>query len=251
MILNLRLEKRTNRDTTQIDDQTNTCFSDRRMPFRLSYNSRLSTMGLRLHPTPLHDTLGRQVLGAFAKPTTEPDTAGFLELMTNSEEELNCGGEPIIRTPDLLVAYMAPPAQKEDPKHVAVLEVGLTQPYNELRDLVDAWFESRPALNTVLIVKLEEKPRYVRHSNVRHVLKRGAENFPSLNNIRVRDIQETNPDDPASALSIYGMPVLGRITGFMEVWTRDTKAGKPTQKGERIVRLQRTLMQHTYPTCEH
>lgn len=186
----------------------------------------------------------QEVLTAFAKPTYELDVVGTLGLKTRSEAKLVREGLPIIRTPDLLVQYRPPLAQEKDFKEVAVLEVGFTQSYNNLRGLVDVWFESRPSPKTVLIIKVTESPRYVRHTNVRYVLEQGVEHFPSVDNIHIRDIQGCKTSH--GALSIYKMPVLGRITAFMEVWVREPTTGKPMLDRERIVRSQRFLLCNTF-----
>lgn len=206
------------------------------MPIRLTFHPRFSTTELLQSPTPLHDSLASEVNRSFMRPYTEGEEAGHLVTVRGTAEELMVGEERIIRTPDLLIAYRPPESQDDDEQPMVVLEVGFTQSYDSLRRWVDTWMAGKPTLKMVLLVKMKEHPRYVRQVNVDYVLEKGVGKFPAASEISFRDVEESNPGQRGGPLSMYGMSVLGRVTGFLEVWVRD-ETGKGVMRGEPIVCL--------------
>lgn len=197
----------------------------------MSYNPQFSTAELRKHPpAPLHESLGNRIHDAFIKQT-DPERVGYLDLSDGEEVDLDDGREKSFRTPDLLFTIVPPQSLKQDPQDVAVLEVGLSQSYKDFRGCVGLWFEGNSMIKMVFLVKLTESPRYSQKANVEHVRESGLQNFPTT--ISVRDVQ-SDPNDPAGCLSIHGVQMMGKLTGFMEIWVRDEESSKPAQKGERI-----------------
>lgn len=75
--------------------------------------------------------------------------------------------------------------------------------------------------------------------NVQYVLEKGVDEFPAVDEINLHDLEESDPGECGGSLSIYGMLVLGRMTGIMEVWVRDEETGIGVKKKESIVCLQK------------
>lgn len=102
------------------------------------------------------------------------------------------------RTPDILLKLIG--AKTGFRSSVAVLEVGLSQPAEELRDWAKIWLEGLPTMRIALLVKLTENPPYKSSRFIAHVLERGLESFPSPHEVRYRRTQLQNPSDPRSAI---------------------------------------------------
>jgi hypothetical protein len=145
------------------------------------------------------------------KPT-DLANVGYLDLKNGVEVELDDGREKSVRTPDLLFTHVPPQSWEQDPQDIAVLEIGLSQSYKDLRRCVDLWLRGSSTIKIVFLAKLTESPRYPWKANIEHIQECGLQNFPTT--ISVRDVK-SDPNDPAGCLSIHGMRIINRLHGIM------------------------------------
>ena len=93
------------------------------------------------------------------------------------------------------------------------------------------WLKKSSDVKLACLVKFSEKPNY-----------RGPRNLPetilATKSLPVKTIEAhlyKNIENRDGMLFVHGVKLMGRVTGFWEVWTKDSETGKAVRRGERMV----------------
>lgn len=113
-----------------------------------------------------------------------------------------------------------------------VVEVGLSENYEDLCEVAATWLNGKPSIQLVILVKITENPGWTSMSSVGDY---ELEEAKKLLRSRTLDLEETEPrlDDITDSLTFKGMPLVNAMTVFMELWKRD-EDGNPVRSGDRL-----------------
>jgi len=100
-----------------------------------------------------------------------------------------------------------------------ILEVGFTEPYSMLVQDAKKWIEGREAACIVMIVNMEENPAYKCPTRNLCDEEFSQLGFPPRREISMETFTLQGPYGPAC---YKGLQWVGRVTGFMEIWKRDS-----------------------------
>ena len=203
----------------------------RRFP-SYSYNSATGKLTTQCAPSPVHENLVSTVFTAF---TT---AVGGLPLLIRSSISVVTGDEFTAfkgaysfskRIPDLAIKSTN---DKGDTDIKFALEVGLSETYEELLEDARLWLEGTSTVSMVLIIKLEENPRYKCPTSCLTDDEFAQLMFPPRSDIKggLFDF-----DAPYGPVSYKGYRWCGGITGYMEFWARDGVTGMANQITNRMV----------------
>jgi len=109
-----------------------------------------------------------------------------------------------------------------------ILEVGLSEPYEKLRQDAELWLNGTETVEIVMVIKLHEEPPY--HCPTQDLLddEFNGLQFPSKEAI---NDQLFFVDDDYGPARYKNYVWVGRITGFVELWGRDEVSGLATPLG--------------------
>ena len=119
--------------------------------------------------------------------------------------------------------------------YTAVVEIGLTETYEELVDDAKLWIEGNRDIRTVILIKVEEIPRY--HSPVSKLEDDEVEDlgFPDPEGLRTTLITPKDPNDSFGPLQMNNLVWVNKMSVFLEIWKRDAVNGEAKQQGTRSV----------------
>ena len=132
------------------------------------------------------------------------------------------------KTPGLAVEF--PNANGDlDPKFI--LEVGFSEPYEDLAQAAKLWLEGKPQVSVVMIVNFEESPPF----------RCPAHDLDEEQLLQFPDDVETERQqfivhDSYGPITYRRLQWVGRFpTVYAEVWRRDAATGFAVQSGNRVV----------------
>ena len=134
------------------------------------------------------------------------------------------------KIPDLAVEF----TDGNGPLHPKfILEVGFSEPYEDLVQAAKLWLEGKPQVSVVMIVNFEESPPFrcpARDLDDEQLLQL---QFPDDVETEWEQFITHNNYGP---VTYRGLEWVGRFPSvFAEVWRRDTATGFATQSGNRVV----------------
>lgn len=215
-----------------------TCFS---WP-SISFNSRTCTGVIQWMPSPVHETFASPFIGSHALGTQDlrPEIARQIDAV-GSQRVGAFGGayEGSKKEPDVLFKYSQP---NDNVLYTAVVEIGFTETYEELVEDIKLWIEGNMNMRTVILIRVEENPRYRSPTS-----KLEDDEVKELRFLNLRDLNPsmavlTDPNDSFGPLQIHNLVWVGEMSVFLEVWKRDTVNGKAKQQGTRSVSCTPFLM---------
>lgn len=119
--------------------------------------------------------------------------------------------------------------------YTAVVEIGFSETYEELLDDVKIWIEGNRDVRTVILIKVEENPRY--HSPVLKLEddEVDAFGFPHPRELKTSMVVLKDPNNSFGPLQINNLVWVNKMSVFLEIWKRNPVNGEAMQQGIRSV----------------
>lgn len=201
----------------------------------ISFNSRSCTGIIQWMPSPIQEIL--------ASPFIRSDTIATQNLRSQIARRTNAVGNQRVgaftgayegskKEPDVLFKYKG---QDHKVLYTAVVEIGFAETYEELIDDAKLWIEGNKDIRTVILIKVEENPRY--HSPTSKLEDeevKGLE-FLDLKDLDTSIVIPKDPNDSFSPLQINNLIWVHKMSVFLEIWKRDAMTGEAKQQGTRLV----------------
>ena len=186
-------------------------------------------------PSPLHETHSSPFIGsnAFATQKLRSEIARQSNVVGTQRLGTFTGAyEGSKKEPDVLFKYI-----EKDHKvsYTAVVEIGFAETYQELVDDVKIWIEGNRDIRTVILIKVEENPRY--HSPIRKLGDDEVEGlgFPDPKDLDTSIVIPKDSNDSFGPLLINKLVWVNKMSVFLEIWKRDAVNGGAKQQGTRSV----------------
>ena len=214
----------------------------------ISFNSRSCTAIIQWMPTPVHETFASSFIRSDVVATQDlrPEIARQIEVVGNQRVGAFAGAyEGSQKEPDVLFKYVG---QDHKVLYTAVVEIGFAEKYNELIDDVKLWIEGNRDMRTVILIKVEESPRYysptinLEDDEVKDL------GFPDARDLDTSMVILKDPNDSFGPLQINNLVWVGKMSVFLEIWKRDTVDGEAKQQGTRSVSCTSFLL-FSYNVC--
>ena len=146
------------------------------------------------------------------------------------------------KEPDVLFKYNG---QDDNVLYTAVVEVGFAETYKELIDDAKLWIEGNRDIKTVILIKVEENPRYCSPTSKLEDDEIGNLDFSDRKDLRTSMAILKDPNDSFGPLQINNLVWVNRMSVFLEIWKRDKVTGEAKQQGTRSVsRISFPLLRH-------
>lgn len=186
-------------------------------------------------PSSLHETLASPFIeaGAIARLDLRAEIARRVSIVANQKIGAFTGAyEGSKKAPDVLFKYKR---QNGKVSYTAVVEVGFTETYEHLIDDMKLWIQGNRDVMTVILIKVEEDPRY--HPPTRNMNEDEVRNldFPEPRDLDTSMVILKDSNDSFGPLQINNLIWVGKMGMFLEIWKRDTMNGEAKQQGTRSV----------------
>ena len=202
----------------------------------ISFNSRTDTGIIQWMPSPVHETFASPFIGSHAGATQDlrPEIARQLEVVGSQRVGAAFRGayEGSKKEADVLFMYEH---QNGDVLFTAVVEIGFTETHEELVEDVKLWIEGNRDIRTVVLIKVEESPRYcspISKMEDDEVMDLG---FPDPKDLKASMVVLKDSNDSFGPLQIKNLIWVGKMSVWLEIWKRDTVSGEARQQGTRTV----------------
>lgn len=136
------------------------------------------------------------------------------------------------KEPDVLFKYRQ---QDHHVSYTAVVEVGLSETYEELMEDVKMWIEGTHDLRTVILIKVEEDPRYQSPTSKLDDDEIMALVFPHHRDLDPSMVVLEDPNDSFGPLQLNDLTWVGKMCIFLEIWKRNETTSDAKQQGPRMV----------------
>ena len=201
----------------------------------ISFNSRSCTGIIQWMPSPLHEVFATPIIISNAVATQElrSEIAGQINVVGTQRVGAFTGAyEGSTKEPDVLFKYEG---QDQNVLYTAVVEIGFTETYEELIDDAKLWIEGNQDIRTVILIKVEENPRY--HSPTSKLEDDEVEDlgFPDPKDLRTSLVVPKDLNDSFGLLQINNLSWVNKMSVFLEIWKRDAENGEAKQQGTRSV----------------
>ncbi|KAK3175170.1 hypothetical protein OEA41_002416 [Lepraria neglecta] len=207
-------------------------YDDLRWP-SISFNSRTSTGIIQWMPSPVHESL--------ASPFSESNGVAKQGLRSEVARRIRVAGTQRVgaltgayegsnKEPDVLFKYRG---QDHKVLYTAVVEIGFTETYQELIDDVKLWIEGNRDIRTVILIKVEENPRYSSPASKLEDDEVKDLGFPDHKDLDTSMVSLKDPNNSFGPLQINNLVWVGEMGVFLEIWKRDTINGEAKQQGTR------------------
>lgn len=134
------------------------------------------------------------------------------------------------KEPDVLFKYKG---QDHKVLYTAVAEIGFTETYEELIDDTKLWIEGNKDLRTVILVKVEENPRYQSPTSKMEDHEVEDLGFPGPDDLDTSMVIPKDPNDSFGPLQINNLIWVNKMGVFLEIWKKDAVNGEAKQQGTR------------------
>lgn len=201
----------------------------------ISYNSQSGTGIIQWIPSPVHEV--------FATPFIKSQAIATQDLRSEITNQLAVVGNQTVgsftgayegskKIPDVLFKYEG---QDQIVIYTAVVEIGFTETYDELIDDVKMWIEGNRDIRTLILIKVEESPRY--HSPISKLNDNEARGlgFPHSRDLNTSMVILKDPNNSFGQLQINNFVWVDEMSVFLEIWKRDPVNGEAKQLGIRSV----------------
>jgi hypothetical protein len=137
------------------------------------------------------------------------------------------------KVPDLWLSYWED-GPDSVPRIIFITEVGFREKYEDLKQSMVLWLEGNPDVKMAFLVKFKESPQYRSPVDAANLPEALLKDVP-LPIHEIRPKIEEGIGKQQGSLLIHGIKFAGEMTGFLEIWHRDSRTGKATQLGKQIV----------------
>ena len=129
-----------------------------------------------------------------------------------------------------------------------MVEIGFAETYKELIDDVKLWIEGNRDMRTVILIKVEENPRYYSPTSKLEDDEVKDLGFPDPRDLDTSMVILKDPNNSFGPLQINNLVWVGKMGVFLEIWKRDTANGEAKQQGTRSVSCTSFLL-FSYNVC--
>lgn len=221
-----------------------TCFS---WP-SISFNSRSYTGIIKWMPSPVHE--------AFTSSFYESYAFAIQDLRSEITKQLNVVGTQKVgaftgaykgskKEPDMLFKYKG---QDRKVLYTAVIEIGFSETYKELIDDIKMWIEGNKDIRTVILIRVEENPRYRSPISKLEDDEVKSLDFPHFRDLDTSMVILKGRDNSFGPLQIINLVWVNKMSVFLEIWKRDPVNGEAKQQGIRSVSCTSFLL-YRYNAC--
>ena len=186
-------------------------------------------------PSGVHEELTSSFIesNAIAKQDLRPDIVRQLSVVGTQRVGAFRGVyEGSKKEADVLFKYRQ---QNRHVSYSAVVEVGLSETYEELVKDVKLWIEGNHDVRTAILVKVEEDPRYLSPISKLDDDQIVALGFPHHRDLDPCMVVLEDPNDSFGPLQLNNLTWVGKMSTFLEIWKRDETTGDAKQQGPRMV----------------
>ena len=193
-------------------------------------------------PSGIHQTLTSPFIASNAIATQDlrPDIVRQIQVVGSQRVGAFRGAyEGSKKEADVLFKY------RQQNRHIsdtAVVEVGLSETYEELIEDVKLWIEGNSDIRTAFLIKIEEDPRYRSPTSKLENDQIVALGFPHHRDLDPCMVALEDPTDSFGPLQLNGLTWVGKMSIFLEIWNRDETTGDAKQAGPRMVSYSRFVM---------
>ena len=183
---------------------------------RYEYDGTNHVAIVQLMPTPINGMVHSSIQNNFAVALSSMSLAVRRQFRAQGavDQILQHGQYFSVKAPDfeLLSDVEGDGVQRS----VMVVEMGFSQSYESLRQDVEEWFNGSPSMRMVILVDINEKPRY----------QNPLRGLPAKDIIRLlaattkQEAVEPQPGFPWAGFYLRGFPFVGVLEGNLEVWIR-------------------------------
>ncbi|KAL9135267.1 MAG: hypothetical protein Q9175_003535 [Cornicularia normoerica] len=199
----------------------------------ISFNSRSCTGIIQWMPSPVHETLASPFIksAAGAEQDLRSEIVRQIDVVGTQKVGAFAGAyDGSNKEPDVLFKYKG---QDHKVLYTAVVEIGFTETYEELIDDVKLWIEGNRNMRTVILIKVEENPRYSSPTSKLQDDEVQDLGFPDPRDLDTSIVTQKDPNDSFGPLQINNLVWVGKMGVFLEIWKRDTVNGEAKQQGTR------------------
>lgn len=186
-------------------------------------------------PSGVHETLAAPFLRSqgIATQNLQPDVLDRMQVVGPQLVGAFGGAyEGSKKEPDVLFKYRQ---QNRYVSYSAVVEVGMSETYEELIEDVKMWIEGNHDIRTAILIKVEEDPRYLSPTSKLDDDQIVALDFPYYRDLNPSMVVLEDPHDTFGPLQLNGLIWVGKTSVFLEVWKRDETTGGAKQHEPRMV----------------
>lgn len=214
---------------------------DKKPPGHIFFDTNSSRLSISVHlsrHTPLHQSTTQTIQDAFQ--TVSRDKLGEYESDERFMFSHYGGTKPkagfcdfTTKEADLVIEYV--PDAESVSRPFFVVEVGVTETYEELVRTLQFW-RDLPDVGMVVLVKFHECPEDI-----------GKKSFEAFSDEVLADAKgavgvdgrgfRLCDDRCDGVMRAYGIPLIGRIIGFLELWEFNHGTGEVRRRGDRVVSL--------------
>lgn len=170
---------------------------------------------------------------AFATQDLRSEIARQIDVVGNQRVGAFTGAyEGSNKEPDVLFKYKG---QDHKLLYTAVVEIGFAETHEELIDDVKLWIEGNRDMRTVILIKVEENPRYYSPTSKLEDDEVKDLGFPDLKDLDTSIVIPKDPNDRFGPLQINNLVWVSKMSVFLEIWKRDKVNGEAKQQGTRSV----------------
>ncbi|MCJ1399646.1 hypothetical protein MMC11_002848 [Xylographa trunciseda] len=200
----------------------------------ISFNARTCTGIIQWMPSGIHEVLASPFIGSneIATQDMRPDVLSRINAVGSQKVDAFTGAyESSKKEPDVLFKYAQ---QNRDVLCTAAVEIGFAETYEELVEDTKLWIEGNHDIRTVILIKVEEDPRYsspasrLEDDQIREL------DFPDFRDLRHSMVVPQDPNDSFGPLQLNGLIWVGKMSIFLEIWKRNETTGKAMQQGIRM-----------------
>lgn len=186
-------------------------------------------------PSPVHANFASTFIGSDALATQDLRSEIAMQLDAVGPQgvtDFTGAYEGSKKEPDVLFKYKG---QDHNVSYTAVVEIGFAETYEELMDDVKLWIEGNRDIRTVILIKVEEIPRYYSSTSKLEDDEVRDLGFPDPKDLKTSIVTAEDPNDSFGPLQINNLVWVGKMGVFLEIWKRDTVNGEAKQQGIRSV----------------
>ena len=202
----------------------------------ISFNSRTCTGIIQWMPSPVHEMFASPFILSYGGATQDlrPEIARQIDVVGNQRVGAAFRGvyEGSKKEPDVLFKYEQ---QNGDVLYTAVVEIGFAETCEELLEDVKLWIEGNRDIRTVVLIKVEENPRYCSPTSKLEADEVRDLRFPDPKDLRASMAVLKDPNNSFGPLQINNLVWVGEMSVWLEIWKRDRVSGKAKQQGIRTV----------------
>ena len=202
----------------------------------VSFNSRTSTGIIQWMPSPVHEIFASPFIVSYggAAQDLRPEIARRIDVVGNQRVGAAFRGvyEGSKKEADVLFKYEQ---HNGDILYTAVVEIGFAETYDELMEDVELWIQGSRDIRTVVLIKVEENPRYCSPTSKMEDDEVRDLGFPDPKDLRASMAVLKDSNNRFGPLHIKKLVWVGEMSVWLEIWKRDRVSGKAKQQGTRTV----------------